>query len=351
MALLDMIAELTGTLPGYSPFLASKHLNRAYREILDARNWSFLVADGFLILPAQVVAGTASITQFSATVTMDATASAALLAQTTVGAVPGLTNLQIRFAQTTPGAGQIYSIIDADATNPAAIVLTTDRVVVEATDSDSGYQVYRAYVTPPESDFKAWIDLVDMPNAIRLRKDATSAQFDAMDPQRASQGIAYWCGAYVGNRTSDFVTGATIPNPNVDQGTPIYELWPHSTTGQTLYVKFRRKGVELMQPTDLPLVEEGLLIQRALGWHSYQWAQANIAHFPTLKGPNYALLIQSARSYYQSELVDAKRNDNETQLQDVWRRGVGLRDGYTAVGMRFGYPIDSNFIQSHLVRF
>ncbi len=43
------------------------------------------------------------------------------------------------------------------------------------------------------------------------------------------------------------------------------------------------------------LVEEGLIVQRALGWHTYQWAMANVAHFPTLKGVNWVQAMNAAR--------------------------------------------------------
>jgi len=349
MAFLDLRAELVGHLPGLSPFLAEKYINRAYREILDARNWSFLVADAQVICPPQITAGAVAITQYDADVVLDATASAALLAQTVDGSVPGILQLQIRFSATAPGAGQVYSIVAFDAaTDPTAIELTLDKPVVEATNATSGYQCYRAYVIPPITDFKAWIDFVDMPNAITLWRQGTtrtSAEFDRMDPQRASQGLAYYLGSYVGNRISDPVTGATVPNATVDQGTPIYELWPHPTSGQTFYTRFRRKGEELLNPTDEPLVESGLIVQRALGWHAYQWAMANIAHFPTLKGANWPQLINAARSYYREELQDAKRNDDETQLQTVFSRGHGLRDR----GRDWLMPIDAAFLQSHYV--
>ena len=353
MALLNMVAELTGAIVGLSPFLAQTHINRAYREILDARIWSFLVTDGYVVCPTQIVTGTVAITQYTATVTADATASAALLDQATGAVLPGLTNLQMRFGASSPAAGSIYNIIDVDVTAPAALVLTLDRVVLEATDATSSYQVYRCYIVPPIPDFKAWESLVDPASGIRIvgdRLNKSSAWFDIKDPQRGSQGQAYFLGRYSNARISDPVTGAVVPNPNVDQGTPIYELWPHPVQGQNWYARFRRSGAELSQPGDVPLVEENLILARALGWHTYPWAMANVAHYPTLKGVNWVQLINASRSHYKDELIDAKRNDNETQLGDVWNQGHGLR---VAVGgfKDVPYPIDSNYIQSHLVRF
>ena len=92
----------------------------------------------------------------------------------------------------------------------------------------------------------------------------------------------------------------------------------------------------------------------APSWYAYPFVAANVANFPTFRGVDTSMLITLARKQYGEELLDAKRNDNESALQDVWNTGHGLRDGG-----RFGsfkgddqsYPIDSNFLQSHLIRF
>jgi hypothetical protein len=167
-AFLDLVNELTGTLPGLSPLLARKYVNRALEAIYGERTWSFLQTDGVVVCPAMVTAGTVAITQYSATVTLDATASAALLAQTVVGATPGILTLQLRFGSG-PSLGGVYSIIACDATtDPTAIALTLDRVVQETTDADSTYQCYRCLVVPPISDFLKWESFVDNANAISI---------------------------------------------------------------------------------------------------------------------------------------------------------------------------------------
>lgn len=128
MAFIDMIAELTGVLPGYSPILAQKHINRAVIDVYNKRNWSFLVTDAVVVCPTQIVTGSVAITQYQQTVTLDAAASAAVASQLGPSAVPGLANLQIRFGNA-PTSGQVYSITAYDDSVPTAIVLTLDRVV------------------------------------------------------------------------------------------------------------------------------------------------------------------------------------------------------------------------------
>ena len=355
MAFLDLSSELAGYLPGLSPPLADSFINRAWVDVCNRRLWNWLQQDAAIFCPAQITAGTVSITQLSETVTCNAAASAALVAQE-AAATPTVTNLQIRFGGSAPVVGQVYNIVGYDATDPAAVILTLDRVVVEATNATAGYQVYRCYVVPPVAagSFLRWESVVDMVNGWRLGKDRTSAFFDATDPQRQAQGQAYHIGSYEANRVNDAVSGATAPNANQSAGVPNYELWPHPTSGQTFYVRMRLKGQPFVQATDGPptnLVDDQLIIQRALYMYAYPWAKANAGHFPTMKGVNWSELIISARQNYLNELLPAAiRMDNDQGLQDVWNRGHGLRQGW---GDRLrgnqGFPIDSNFIQGHLL--
>lgn len=354
---LDLSSELAGYLPGLSPFLADSFVNRAWTDVCNRRLWNWLQQDAAVACPAQITAGTVSITRGSATVNCDAAASAALVAQEAT-AFPTVTNLQIRFGQSSPAVGQVYNITGYNAANPAAVVLTLDRVVFEATNAASGYQCYRCYVVPPVSagSFMRWESFTDMVNGWRLRKDRTSAYFDASDPQRQAQGLAYNVGSYEVNRVADPITGATAPNSNQSAGVPNYELWPHPTGGQTFYVRMRVKGQPFVQPTDGPsqytnLVDDQLIIQRALYMYAYPWAKANAGHFPTMKGVNWSELIVASRNSYVTDLMPtAIRMDNDQGLQDVWNRGHGLRQrwGDRLRGSQ-GFPIDTNFIQSHLL--
>lgn len=356
MAFLDMIGELTGVMPGLSPLLAQKYINRALVDVYNKRNWSFLVADGVVVCPTQIVTGSVSIVQYTNTVTLDAAASAAIASQIGASAVPGITNMQIRFGNA-PTSGQVYSITAVDNTNPAAVILTLDRVVVEATNAANAFQIYRCLLVPPLVDFKRWESLVDVANAISITSDRlrmTSAQLDRRDPQRAAQGLAYFVASWGGNRIGDVVTGATVPNANQNASTPIYELWPHPTSGQTFYVRLRRYGAQLVNMTDeLPeQIPETLVLAKALGSYCYPFAKANVANFPTFKGADWTTLMIDSMRQYNQLLLDATRNDNEQELQDVWNRGHGLR--HPRPYGRFGdvsFPIDSDFLQSHLIRF
>ncbi len=335
-------AELTGFAPGLSPFLADTYINRAWRSIRDARLWSFLVEDCGIFCPVQITAGTVSITQFSEIVVCDATASAALLALSLPSPLD-LTAMQIRFggSGTAAQTGQVYSIIDFDGSNASTLTLTLDRVVMEPTDSAASYQSYRCYIRPTVDDFLRWESLVDMTNGWRLKLNYTSTMFDMRDPQRQAQGMAYYLGAFKGN-------------PEL-QPKPQYELWPVPTSGQTFYGRYRRQGEDFTDPADtLPVIIPDLLvIERALGWHVYPWIAANMGHFPAFKGVGIINLMLTSKKAYMEMLMAAKKQDSEQELQssDVWNRGHGLIHSTRAFKGMTDYPIDSNFIQSHLVNF
>lgn len=344
MSFLSLSSELTGRLAGLPPPLADTFINRAWRDIRRERQWSFLMDVGAIVCPVQATAGAVAFVQFGTTVTCNAAASAALA--TLLASMPSpldLTAVQIRFGGSGNAAavGQVYSISAQDITTPTAYILTVDRPIVQATNATSGYQVYRAYIKPPVDDFMNWVSFVDMTNGWALRKNFTSSYFDLKDPQRQAQGQSYYVGAFEGNPGTD-------PRPQ-------YELWPHPTSGQVFFTRFRRAGADFATDAEElpPIIPDSLVMERALGYHGYRWAAENVGRIPELKGPNYAQLMLEARNAYTSLLVAAKREDNEQQLNDIWARGHGLihGDGRGIFKGMVNYPIDSNFMQSHLINF
>lgn len=342
----DLSSELTGRLPGLSGFLADDFISRAYRKIRDARLWSFLIQDDAVICPGVVTAGTMNITQYNNQATANATASAALIALNTVQTP--LTILQIRFG-TSPG-GQIYNITAADVTtNPAAVLLTLDRAIQDATSATATYQIYRAYVAAPQADFLKWISVVDIANNWTLHLDQTSSQFDRWDPQRASLGQAYYLGYYKPSTDANTQLSPIAP-------VPMYELWPGPTQGQTFYVRYRRRGVNFSQPLDQQpdVIPDELIMEMALCTYAYPFAMANIGSFPKMAKVNWAQLIQLSRQNVYGDrrtgqvgmLRTAQVQDDNAALQSVLNKGRGLRDAPS-----FPYPIDAAFLQQHLVPF
>lgn len=339
MSFQALSAELQGVLGNLSPFLADSYVTRAQRDVYDARLWSFLQDQGgSIVCPTQVTTGTASITYQSDQVTMDADASAALL---TLNATSPLTTLQIRFGgqNNAAFAGQIYNITALDQTTPTAIVLTLDRALAQATNATSGYQCYRCYVTPPVDDFLMFQSVVDMTNGWNLKLNYTSSFFDYKDPQRMAQGLGYYVGAYVGSPE--------------DQSRPRYEIWPHPTSGQTFFVRFRRYGTLFVSPaaTQPTIIPDQLIMHRANGWYAYPWAQVNVGRFPALRGVGWIAAILDEKKKYFEALQTAKRADDNLQNNSIISRGHGLRSYNGAYKGMTAFPIDARFVQSHLLNF
>lgn len=329
----DLAGELVGRLPGLAPFLAQTFINRAYRTVREEREWSFLSTDGAVICPTMVATGAAAIVNASPTVTMSVAATAALVAGIPV--IPGLTAMQIRFmglAQTS----QVYSILAAVG---SPLVLTLDRPVAEPTNALSPYLVYRAYIVPPIADFIRWHSLDDMVNGIRIVRDRlshSSVYFDIRDPQRQSLGLAYYLGFFKGAGQISSV-----------DSTPIWELWPHSTQGQTWYVKFQRRGTDPAMTDPVPSVlPDTLIIEKALAQSAYPHCKANIGHFPAMAKVNWTQLVELSQAEYRSRLARAKISDDELSMTSVWDRGHGLKDGRWGSG-GLGPIADAAYWQSH----
>src|SRR5712692_4193734 len=104
----DLYSELVGLQPAVSAFLAQKWINRSFRDILDSREWSFLLAEGAFNAPPIIQAGSVSVTKNILTVVANAAAAVALNA---VGlGPPPLTSYQFRLG----AAGALYNITAYD---------------------------------------------------------------------------------------------------------------------------------------------------------------------------------------------------------------------------------------------
>lgn len=331
MAFADLSSELSGNLPGLSPLLADTYIIRAYKKIRRARLWGFLMQDDVIVCPLALQTGTFSVVNDSNQVTADPVASAAIAALPILASP--VTMLQIRFTGT-GSSFTLYNIVTLDTTVPTAYILTLDRVVTEPTSVLTPYQIYKAYIVEPLPGFVRWVSIVDTQNARGFGLDYTSKDFDRLDPQRQSQGLAFRCGFY---------------RMSTDQpGLPMYELWPHPTSGQTLYVRFQWEGNDFVNPTDVQgaVIPDDLIVQAALAFYAYPFAMANPNLFPSKRGTNWFQLISDGKKTYDRLLLSSKVEDDNQNGTSILNRGRRGRQGN-----RVSYPIDADFVQSHLVRF
>ncbi len=135
MAFIDYYSEVAGTIPEMSPFLAKTFVNRARRDLYEARLWSFNQVEGSLFSPDQITTGTATVTLNSATVTLNAAATTALTGLTN----PVITLRQIRFS-----SGPTYNIVSLSGST-----LTLDRQYREVSSTTATLNCYRAFYGVP----------------------------------------------------------------------------------------------------------------------------------------------------------------------------------------------------------
>lgn len=320
MTYLDYWTELLGAVPGLPAPLAQRLVNRAWRQIQESRPWSFMMKEGVIEVPGQITAGTASVTEDSSTVTLDATAQAAWDA---AGLHPPVTLRQFRV-----GGGPLYSV-----TAYSSGAVTLDRPYQGATNASALYSLYRAYYQPedetgaPATDFLRYHSVYDPSLAYSLFLDHSFEELNRRDPQRSATGQPY----YLATRSSDASTGV-----------PTYEMWPHPTAATTLLTVYRRRWSELVDDDDtVPAVIGDDLLMTAARLKAYEWAEANKGAIPELRYTNWVALraaltngTPGSDDGYRSLLARAKAQDEETHL-NAFRVGPGL--GRT--------PVDAGYLQ------
>ncbi len=308
----DCWSEIMSAVPRCDALLAQRFTQRAFRDLRDAYLWSWLIAEGYMNSPQAVGAGSVTVTQFSTTVTLDATANAALNNLQN----PFITKRQFRIL----GSAAIYNIVGY---NNGASTLTLERPYLETSGAGKTYTVYQCYFDPPSTDFLTFISIINtsLNYAIegpRLR--ATKAEIDARDPIRAAQGNPWYVAFYRDDPTTQF---------------PVYELWPHPVTALGFPCLYRKRGLDISASNDLrPIFNPDVLTCRAL-YHACDWAMTNAAAYRELLGVDWRLKQGEANRNYLRLLRDAIRNDNEMNVQQIfldWHRrwNVPLATGYIA---------------------
>lgn len=104
MSLATMIAELRGSIPGYSAGLARTHLREAWTDIRNMKGWSFQLGNSGFGTPGLTEAGSVTVAFGATSVLADAQASAVWATASQPGSL--LTQQQFRVGQ-----GTIYNII------------------------------------------------------------------------------------------------------------------------------------------------------------------------------------------------------------------------------------------------
>lgn len=379
-----------------SPEQASDYINEAWRDIRDSDDeWSFLHRTEYWLAPDSItITSGVGVTLNSATVDLSVTAVGLLAGLNN----PSLTVRQIRFS---PSGGPIYSIASTDvqqvtdgaitatsttlqcltsapfsasmvgfkiivagagaagadlettiasftstteveltaaagttvttATVSFGSTLTLDRLFREATNATATAIVRRMYYSP-EADVARLDCIYDPFVGYELMWDiGTAEELNRIDPTRSATGLPY----RLYFREYDATTQL-----------PVYEMWPTPQTYRAYTVQYWARGDEFEDDDDSlpPQIPEELLMIRAR-LLAYEWAMTNEPD--SRKITALAKMIQQMENRYSTYgqpgrmlglLQQAKRKDHSIYRKSFIRRPRSAR---------LGYPIDSNFMQSH----
>lgn len=287
--------------------LAQEFVNTAYSRALTSIDWTGLKGYGSIILPAQYNTGTATVVQESTTVTGVATA---------------WTSAMVGRQFYMNGRAPFYTITAVDT---GAQTLTLDRVWGEA-GTTAAYTIQLIYVVMPD-DFLNFTSIVDLVNRWQIWKDVPQEWLDRVDAARIYAGSPSWVVSYA----SPSPVTATLNQVR-------YEIWPRGGGDKTYPYTYIKKPPLLSASTDRimfpirgDLVREGALAELAL------WPGTG-----EIKNPYYDL--QNHREHekrFQERLELVLNEDQNIRQSRVWFEEE--RKGWPMA------PIDSNFIQSHLV--
>ena len=168
----DIFGKVLLRCPDAGRELAADWVQNAFREIAEKRRWSWLFKFGQFEMPALYNTGTVAVTRGNADVTGTGT--------TWTGDMQGR---QFR------GGGvnsPIYTIVQVNS----ATSLSLDSPWGPATNSGIGYQIYQAYVTPPD-DFHAFVSVWDPQLNWKLYLNIQNEEIDMWDAQRSNLSQSY----------------------------------------------------------------------------------------------------------------------------------------------------------------
>jgi hypothetical protein len=319
--LASFAAELKSWFSQIDPLATLPLVQRAYSDIRNSREWSFLKQTGSWFAPSIITGGTVHVTQFSATVVGDATASPLWLAV----ALPAPPALPLTLRQFRVVGGPIYNIIAYDGVS----TITLDRPYAEQSGAASSYMIYQPYVPVPSVDFKRSLSMVDPINMYRFRYRnlfRTQKEVDRVDPNRQNFSIPIWMAAH------DYVL-----MPGDTQQRPRFEAWP-GPVQQIGYVwEYMSKGDAVTPTQVLPgQIPDQLIMARAR-----HYGHELVANQPDVD--------VKTKAYHLNALtrVDAEYRDllNRAQLDD--NSIFDSRVSNEETGPTYSGPLDSNYLQGH----
>jgi hypothetical protein len=319
--LATLAAELKSWHADIDPLACLPLVQRAYQDVRNAREWSFLKKTSAWFSPSPIIIGTCIVKQFLDIVVADATAAPLWLAV----ALPAAPQSPLTLRQFRVAGGPIYNIIGFDGVD----TITLDRPYLGPDDNAASYMIYQPYVPAPSVDFKRWLSWVDPNNNYRIRYRNlfhTQKEVDRRDPSRQSFSIPIWV-----------VDHDYVLMPGDTQMRPRYELWPHPVQEIGYVIEYMTKGDAVLATDVLPPQVTDQCIMARARWYAHQF----VANQPStdLKIKQFHMQVQrQVEAEYRDLLNTAKNLDN--QLFDS--RVLEEESGSVLSGI-----LDGGYMQSH----
>ncbi len=314
-----------GSIPRLPYPAALQIVTKAFRDVTDEKLWSWQFKEAILYAPPNIVAGNVAVTQYTNTITFDATARAVInTSNSDLLALAPVVGRQFRIGQD----GHIYTIISYTSGTGVTVL---DRAFVGVTNAAAVYSMYKCYYeSPTGKDFKRFETVIDPDNSYLLRTDWTKEEIDAKDPQRQAFGDAYRIAYH---------------DVNPATGIPRFEMWPHNQNErgyvcQVVTLGFTDfAGVAVGDPAFQfpPTLDPATVVEARALYHGAMWAAANVGQFVELMKTNWTFVAGEHKAFYREKVVDAKKNDSE----------IAITSWVTPPGGRHGSPVDASFAQRH----
>jgi hypothetical protein len=181
-------------VPAAGPDLSQDLVRDAFNQLAERRQWTWLMKSGSFYAPVITVTGTVAVTGSSAVVTGSGT-----------GFTSDMVGRQIRIGAVTGGSYPTYTISQVISTTQIAL----DSIWIGPTLTGQAYQVFQCYFPVP-ADFQSFYSVINPTANYRLNHNATEAEFDSYDPQRAQSGIAYALAYYDTTQNNEGTVGGAL---------------------------------------------------------------------------------------------------------------------------------------------
>lgn len=309
ITLKQLSSRLKGELDVLPASSLRDRIRDALRDIYDEEEWGCFFVDSYIRTPAQIL-GTASVEQFSQTITLDSATNTLLTNATDTPDKIQAEERQIRILSPTQTDRAFYYNITAYDSGTGE--LTIDIPFQDVTNAAIRVQIVKLYYSPPlidigtttspnlVRDFKRFEYIVSPMFNRRLRLDITQEELNRVDITRI--------------RTGD--PEAIIPKGIDANGDMLYEMYPVPIFDRVLRVKYLRTGLTPTRDTDtIPNFFSQRLVLEYAKAKGYEWILGNISKIPNLKSAtpymNLLALSKSPNSDKSKTMMQAKKRDEE----------------------------------------